>query len=70
MDKLKHKAFEIFDKLKKGDIIKISEIAPRDPDNFVKYGKEYIDNGGGLLFSSDYSLIQKCTSFKEIIDII
>lgn len=70
MEDLKEKAFNLFDRLNKGDVLIISEIAVRDPESFTKYAKEYIDSGGGLIFSNDYASIRKCESAEEVKNII
>lgn len=52
-------AFEIFDNMKERETLRISVFAPNKPDLFIRYGKEYIDEGGELEFSNDYAYIRK-----------
>lgn len=66
----KQKAFKIFDDLEKGQVIVIETYATRDPESFTRYAKEYIDSGGGLIFSNDYTSIRKCESAEEVKNII
>jgi hypothetical protein len=58
-------AFDIFDKLRINQSIMVKDFAKKDPEAFIQYGKDYIDNGGGLVFNSDYSIITKTMSCQE-----
>ena len=59
-------AFEIFDALSFKEEILVSTHAPRKPELFIWFGKEYIDQGGAIEFSGDYTRIRKITPWEEI----
>lgn len=63
---IKQQAFHVFDKLKLGQSIIIAKFAKNDPAAFTQYAMEYIDNGGGLEFNEDYSIIRKVESREQI----
>lgn len=67
MDK-KQKAFELFGLMNKGDCLIISEIAKRDPDTFIQYGKDWIDEGNwDYEFSSDWKVFRRMNfNVKEV----
>ena len=65
MDKQKRKAFNEFNKMKQGQVIIIKDFAKRDSAAFTDYGKEYIDQGGNIEFSNDYSKIRKISAIEE-----
>lgn len=69
-EQIRQYAFKIFDKLIIGQSIKISDFAKKDPSSFIQYGKDYIDQGGGLLFSKDYTFVTKVQSFQELMNSI
>lgn len=60
-------AFKIFDDMKAGEKALVSVFAPRNPDLFIQLGKQYIDDGGDLMFSEDYATIYKTTPLADII---
>jgi len=66
----KEKSFKVFDELKLGQVVVIETYATRDPESFIQYAKDYIDEGSGLIFSDDYSSIRKCESAEEVKNII
>lgn len=61
-------AYQMFDELEKGQVIVIKNETTR-PDVLVQYGKDYIDKGGNIMFSGDYSKVIKTTPLAEIIAI-
>ncbi|RAJ28907.1 hypothetical protein [Pedobacter cryoconitis] len=62
-------AYQIFDGLERGQVIILKNETPA-PEILIQYGKDYIDQGGAIEFSGDYSKIRKVTSMEEIINII
>jgi len=48
---------QYFDDLKPGEMKLVSEV--RNPELMITAGKEYIDMGGALTFTDDYSSIVK-----------
>lgn len=52
-------AFTMFDEMQPRDIIKVADCAPKKPELFIEFGKEYINQGGQLMFSRDYTIIYK-----------
>lgn len=52
-------ASAIFDNMKPGSMIKVSDFAAKNPDLFIQMAKQYIDNGGMIGFLFNYSVIQK-----------
>lgn len=68
--KLRNKAFAIFDQLLISQSIVIRDFAKNDPEAFTQYAKDYIDRGGGLQFSNDYSVITKIQSYRELMDFL
>lgn len=60
-------AYALFDSMKIGDVLKVSIHAPKKPELFIQMGKDYIDAGGDLEFSGDYSKIRKLTPMSELL---
>lgn len=56
---MKNKVFEYLDKLQQNSIIKISQIAKNNSELFIKYLKEYIDQGGHITVSNDWTEFKK-----------
>lgn len=57
---LKQKAFDIFHQMNAGEVIIISEFAKKDPESFIEYCKDWIDEGNwDYEFSSDWKLFRR-----------
>lgn len=69
-EEIKQKAFDIFNKLNIGQSIVVKDFAKNDPKAFIQYGKDYIDDGGGLVFNHDYSIMTKTETFQELMEYI
>lgn len=50
---------KLFTEMEVGQVLLISEQAPKHPDKFIEYVKEFIDSGYPLEFSNDYTLVRK-----------
>lgn len=61
-------AYAIFDSMETCDILKVSVFAPNQPDLFIQLAKDYIDEGGDIEFSEDYSRIRKLTPMAELLE--
>ena len=56
---LKEKAYQFFDAMPECHPVLVKDIAKRNPEAFIQYAKDYIDDGGQLCFSSDYKRFWK-----------
>ena len=65
MSKQQQAAFAVFDEMKPGQVIVIAEFAKRDPAAFKQYGMDYIDGGGDMEFSNDYSRLRKLSNIAD-----
>jgi hypothetical protein len=64
MAELRQRAFELFEKMKPGQILVISEFAKKDPEKFVQYGKDYIDQGNNFEFNKNYTKYKRLAEIK------
>jgi hypothetical protein len=53
-----------FDDMNPGDTLHVSQVS--NPNALIQAGKEYIDLGGCLTFSDDYSKVTKHLSVEQI----
>jgi len=60
------KAFKLFDELEDWKVIVVKKIAVNDPNAFVQFGKDYIEQGGNIEFSGDFERIRKIRSVNDI----
>ena len=63
----KEEAYKIFDGMEARTKVLVADFAPKNPGLLIQFGKQYIDEGGDLMFSADYATIYKTTPWANII---
>lgn len=65
---LRDRAFQIFTDMQPGDVIDIRNFAKKDPDGFIQFGKDWIDQGNtNYEFSPDYRKFRRMVFDSRVI---